>query len=122
MKWILAVAFCTLSASVLAQTCDLNMSMVYAGPKVGKVTSTVSYVGITKDQATDINKRSQAVLDAASKAQDGGGQDAFTFAGTTTCGFALATVEVGGVQRNKANQIWHKALDVGHQTVDKLGK
>lgn len=119
MRLIVGLAF-LFPLVAAAQSCDLTLSMQYRGAMTVNVVA--EYKGITRTQAQDIVKRSQSVLDMASKQQDKGGPDSIVFGGDANgCGINMPQVVTSGLKRNNASQVWHKAMAVGDETIKLYG-
>jgi hypothetical protein len=100
-----------LSAGVAAQTCDLTMGPMVVSYK-GKVKFEEKgqvYHDLTTAEAQAIVKRSQSILDVASKGQDKGGDYAFTFDGSNTCAITMAPITTPGLSYHDSIKVLRQA-------------
>jgi hypothetical protein len=106
----LLAALMLTSFAASAQTCDMTMSMDWQYKGKSKLTNTVVYHDLTAADAQGIMQRSQSVLDTASKAQDKGGDYAFNFDGTNTCGITAVPIVTPGLSHADSMKVMRQAF------------
>jgi hypothetical protein len=107
-----------LSASLAAQTCDMNVSMSMSHNGAVKMKNAAEYKGLTAAEAADIFARNQSVINEATKAQKKGGEYTFDFEGTNTCGLPSGTMKpVEGLSHKESTKVWRQAFKVAEGTI-----